>query len=90
MLPNRFGQRLGQKSLWGNRESKKTNDLNKHNLRILLCNFRAPNLQQYQRWKAYVQRAKDKGTDVCDVTLSLTDSFKKGTEGAAQVLTENR
>jgi hypothetical protein len=51
----------------------------------LICNFRAPSLQQYQRWKAYVQWAKDNGQDVCHLTLSLTDSFMKGIEGAAQV-----
>ena len=51
----------------------------------LICNFRAPNLEQYQHWKAYVQWAKDNGQDVCHLTLSLTDSFMKGVEGAAQV-----
>jgi len=51
----------------------------------LICNFRAPNLQQFQRWKTYVQWAKDNGMDVCHLTLSLTDSFMKGIEGAAQV-----
>ena len=51
----------------------------------LICNFRAPNLQGYKRWKAYVQWAKDNGMDVCHLTLSLTDSFMKGIEGAAQV-----
>ena len=51
----------------------------------LICNFRAPNLEQYQRWKAYVQWAKDNGQDVCRLTLSLADSFMKGIEGAAQV-----
>ena len=51
----------------------------------LICNFRAPNLQEYQRWKAYVQWAKDNGMDVCHLTLSLTDSFMRGIEGAAQV-----
>jgi len=51
----------------------------------LICNFRAPNLQKYQRWKAYVQWAKDNGMDICHLTLSLTDSFMKGIEGAAQV-----
>lgn len=50
----------------------------------LICNFRAPNLQHYQRWKTYVQWAKDNGMDVCHVTLSLIDSFMKGTEGAAE------
>lgn len=49
----------------------------------LICNFRAPSLQQYQRWKAYVQWAKDNGQDVCHLTLSLTDSFMKGIEGAS-------
>jgi hypothetical protein len=53
----------------------------------LICNFRAPNLQQFQRWKAYVQWAKDNGMDVCHLTLSLTDAFMKGIEGAAQVRT---
>jgi len=51
----------------------------------LICNFRAPNMQQFQRWKVYVQWAKDNGMDVCHLTLSLTDSFMKGIEGAAQV-----
>lgn len=51
----------------------------------LICNFRAPNLQEYQRWKAYVQWAKDNGMDVCHLTLSLTDSSMRGIEGAAQV-----
>ena len=51
----------------------------------LICNFRAPNLEEFLRWKAYVQWAKDNGMDVCHLTLSLTDSFMKGVEGAAQV-----
>jgi hypothetical protein len=51
----------------------------------LICNFRAPNLQEFQRWKAYVQWAKDNGMEVCHLTLSLTDAFMKGVEGAARV-----
>ena len=51
----------------------------------LICNFRAPHLEQYQRWKDYVQWAKDNGMDVCHLTLSLTNSFMKGIEGATQV-----
>ena len=51
----------------------------------LICNFRAPNLEQYQRWKVYVKWAKYNGQDVCHLTLSLTDSFMKGVEGVAQV-----
>lgn len=53
----------------------------------LICNFRAPNLSEFQRWKEFVQWAKDNGMDVCHLTLSLTDSFMKGIEGAAQVRT---
>ena len=53
----------------------------------LICNFRAPNLEAFQRWKAYVQWAKDNGMDVCHLTLCLTDSFMKGVDGAAQVRT---
>ncbi len=52
-----------------------------------ICNFRAPNLEEFQRWKVYVQWAKDNGMDVCHLTLSLTDSFMKGIEGAAEVRT---
>ena len=37
------------------------------------------------RWKAYVQWAKDNGLDVCHLTLSLTDSFMKGADAAAEV-----
>lgn len=51
----------------------------------LICNFRAPNLEEYQRWKVYVQWAKDNGMDVCHLTLSLTDAFMKGIEGTTQV-----
>ncbi len=51
----------------------------------LICNFRAPNLKEFLRWKTYVQWAKDNGLDVCHLTLSLADSFMKGIEGAAQV-----
>ena len=56
----------------------------------LICNFRAPNLQEFLRWKAYVQWAKDNGMDVCHLTLSLTDSFMKSIEGAAQVLNDKQ
>jgi hypothetical protein len=51
----------------------------------LICNFRAPDLEYYRRWKAYVQWAKDNGQDVCHLTLSLADSFMKGVGGAAKV-----
>ena len=60
----------------------------------LICNFRAPNLEQYQRWKAYVKWAKDNGQDngqdACHLTLSLTDAFMKGEEGGAQVRNGNQ
>lgn len=42
-------------------------------------------MQKYQRWKAYVQWAKDNGRDVCHFTLSLTDTLMKGTESTAKV-----
>jgi len=42
-------------------------------------------MRHYQRWKEYVQWAKDNGMDVCHITLSLVDAFMKGTEGAAEV-----
>ncbi len=52
-----------------------------------ICNFRAPNADEFQRWKAFVQWAKDNGMDVCHLTLSLTDAFMKGQQGAAEVRT---
>ena len=55
-----------------------------------ICNFRAPNLAEFQRWKVYVQWAKDNGMDVCHLTLSLTDSFMKGIEGQLRSEMENR
>lgn len=55
--------------------------------RNLICNFRAPNVEGFLRWKAYVQWAKDNGMDVCHLTLTLTDAFMKGVEGAAQMQT---
>ena len=51
----------------------------------LICNFRAPNLDQFMRWKMFVKWAKDNGMDVCHLTLSLTDVFMNGQECAAQV-----
>ena len=51
----------------------------------LICNYRAPNLAEFQRWKVYLHWAKDNGMDVCHLTLSLKDSFMKGIEGAAEV-----
>ena len=53
----------------------------------LICNFRAPDLQHYQRWKAYVQWAKDNGQDVCHLTLSLIDAFMEGAGSTGQVRT---
>jgi hypothetical protein len=53
----------------------------------LICNFRAPSMGQFERWKQYVRWAKDNGMDVCHLTLSLTDSFMKGVESAAEVRT---
>jgi hypothetical protein len=42
-------------------------------------------LAEFHRWNVYVQWAKENGMDVCDLTLSLTDSFMKGKEGATEV-----
>ncbi len=56
----------------------------------LICNFRAPNLAEFQRWKEFVQWAKDNGMDVCHLTLSLTDSFMKGIEEQLRSEMENR
>jgi len=44
----------------------------------LICNFRAPTLDDYLEWRDYVKVVKDQGLDVCRVTLSLTRAFKEG------------
>jgi hypothetical protein len=44
-------------------------------------------MDEFIRWKQYVQWAKDKGMDVCHLTLSLTDAFMAGQKGAAEVRT---
>lgn len=46
----------------------------------LICNFRAPSLDQYQRWREFVGWAKENGMDVCHLTLSLVDAFMSGVE----------
>lgn len=46
----------------------------------MICNFRAPNKEEFLRWKVYVQWAKDNGMDVCHLTLSLVDAFLSGVE----------
>ena len=46
----------------------------------LICNFRAPSLDQYQRWRVFVGWAKENGMDVCHLTLSLVDAFLSGVE----------
>ncbi|MEM1589999.1 MAG: hypothetical protein QW175_06245 [Candidatus Bathyarchaeia archaeon] len=44
----------------------------------LICNFRAPTLDDWLEWRDYVQLVKDQGLDVCRVTLSLAKAFKEG------------
>jgi len=53
----------------------------------LICNFRAPDLEKYMRWKQYVQWAKDNGLDVCHLTLALVDSFLNGVGEASEIRT---
>jgi hypothetical protein len=43
-----------------------------------VCNFRAPDWDQFQKWQAYKKCVKDKGLDICRVTLGLAESFVKG------------
>ena len=53
----------------------------------LICNFRAPDLEKYMRWKQYVQWAKDNGLDVCHLTLALVESFLNGVGEASEIRT---
>jgi len=46
-----------------------------------ICNFRAPDVARFQVWKDYKKWAADHGLDVCNLTLSLVDSFLKGVKG---------
>jgi len=48
----------------------------------LICNFRAPDMARFQVWKDYKKWAADHGLDVCNLTLSLIDSFLKSVQTA--------
>lgn len=51
----------------------------------LICNFRAPTLEEFLDWKEYVQVVKNQGLDVCRVTLGLTKAYKEGIKKAVSV-----
>jgi len=51
----------------------------------LICNFRAPTLEEYLSWKSYVEVVKSQGLDVCRVTLGLTKAYKDGLKQAMQI-----
>lgn len=44
----------------------------------LICNFRAPNIEKFDKWQAYKRWASEHGLDVCYLTLSLIDGFMTG------------
>lgn len=45
----------------------------------LICNFRAPNEEKFQKWEAFKDWCKDNGLDICNVTLNITQAFMTGT-----------
>lgn len=50
----------------------------------LICNFRAPTLEDYQKHKAFVIRVKHDGLDACRVLIAFEDAYltsKKGSPG---------
>jgi hypothetical protein len=51
----------------------------------LLCNFRAPTIKEFNEWQQYKEYVKNQGLDICRVTISLTNAFMAGKEGAARV-----
>jgi hypothetical protein len=58
----------------------------------LICNFRAPTLQDYEKHKAFVQQVKHDGLDACRVLLGFEDAYlasKKGQPGNSQFQTPN-
>lgn len=47
-----------------------------------ICNFRAPDLEHYQIWLNFKEAARDRGLDICYLTLTLCQAWLKGVEGA--------
>lgn len=52
----------------------------------LICNFRAPTVEQWQDWQDFKAWCQDNGYDVCHMNLSLIKSFIHGTKAAAQIV----
>ena len=53
--------------------------------KLLICNFKAPSLKEYQEWQEYKRYVKRQGLDICRVTISLTVAFMAGVKGSAAV-----
>lgn len=49
----------------------------------LICNFRAPDLEQYELWQHFKEWCKDNGLDVCRVTLDQVAAFMKAVEASS-------
>lgn len=49
----------------------------------LICSFRAPRLEEFQKWQEFKDDVKAQGLDVCRVTVGLADAWLRGREGEA-------
>lgn len=55
--------------------------------RNLICNFRAPDLVQYQKWQKYKQMCSDHGQDICHLTLTLVQNWIDAVEAIQSATT---
>ena len=58
--------------------------------RNLICNFRAPTIQEFEKHKEFIKEVKRDGLDACRVLLAFEDAYlaqKKGLKGNIQFQT---
>ena len=54
----------------------------------LICNFKAPTIEQWQKWQEFKADVKAQGLDICRVTLGFADAWlqaRKGEHRAAEI-----
>lgn len=52
----------------------------------LICNFRAPSLEEYLEHKAFVQEVKEDGLDACRVLLGFERAYRNARKGSKEAI----
>jgi hypothetical protein len=50
----------------------------------LICNFKAPTIEQWQKWQEFKADVKAQGLDICRVTLGFADTWLAARKGESQ------